>query len=107
MVVSVQNVRYIHFDLQAVMNMEWRPEYEINVSKHAETDSKLSVMIQAPAWTWANWGKFENDCHNFRCTVSSRNWLILGPEKTLPIAKSANCETKQTAVNLNFGTRQN
>ena len=40
-------------------------------------------------------------------TVSSRNWLILGPEKTPPIAKSANCETKQTVVNLNFGTRRN
>ena len=37
--------------------MEWRPEYEINVSQHAETDNKLSVVIQAPAWTWANWGK--------------------------------------------------
>ena len=29
-------------------------------------------------------------------TVSSQNWLILGQEKTLPIAKTANCETKQT-----------
>ena len=35
-------------------------------------------------------------------TVSSRNWLILGPEKTPPIAKSANCETKQTVANLNL-----
>ena len=39
------------------MNMEWRPEYEINVSQHAETENKLSVVIQAPAWTWANWGE--------------------------------------------------
>ena len=43
------------------MNMEWRPEYEINVSQHAEPDSKLSVVIQAPAWTWANWGKLYRD----------------------------------------------
>ena len=47
------------------MNMEWRPEYEIKVSQHAEPDSKLSVVIQAPAWTWANWGKLHRNAHAY------------------------------------------
>lgn len=62
----------ISFQNKAVMNMEWRPEYEIQVGQQSESQD-LFIKVEAPSWTWSNWGIYRH----FETIVTGRTIRIV------------------------------
>ena len=58
--------------MQAVMNMEWRPEYQIQVGQ-SESSPDLFIKVEAPSWTWSNWGIYSH----FETIVTGRTIRIV------------------------------
>ena len=54
------------------MNMEWRPEYQIQVGQHSESQD-LFIKVEAPSWTWSNWGIYSH----FETIVTGRTIRIV------------------------------
>ena len=62
---------YIYF-LKAVMNMEWRSEYEIQVGDKSPK-AELSVDISTPSSSWSKWGIY----NHFETIVTGRTIRIV------------------------------
>jgi len=61
----------ISFQNKAVMNMEWRSEYQIKVGQSESQD--LFVKVEAPSWSWSNWGIY----NHFETHVTGRTIRIV------------------------------
>ena len=62
----------LHVCLKAVMNMEWRSEYEIQVGDKSPK-AELSVDISTPSSSWSKWGIY----NHFETIVTGRTIRIV------------------------------
>eukprot|EP00093_Oithona_nana_P006885 06885.XXX_83612_79963_1 [CDS] Oithona nana genome sequencing. len=67
-----ENISFLN---QAVMNMEWRSEYEIQVgdTSTSKNSAELSVAISTPSSSWSKWGIY----NHFETIVTGRTIRIV------------------------------